>query len=363
MKRFPYSYARQILASSETLSALFIRIGKHNRFSSSSPAFDGNKQCQIIDISDLAIEMRQSVRDYVQGQSNQTVNLVGIMADNNNEDSELYSNFISECCEEDGINYEICRVIPSEPKNIQEAIKDANRSPSVHGILVYYPIFRTWGERGPYKNQSTGVYYKSYDDLLRDLVLPGKDVEGLCTHYNEQWLFQSSKKFTCRGSNNKASILYPCTALAVFKIVQKFHHQMNKWNGVTITIINRSEIFGRPLAVMLANEGAVVYSIDKDNILQFRPGGRLGRVGTTLEKCLEASSVVISGVPSPNYSLPCEFLQPGTLVVNVSEYENISEKSILEIPSTKFVPKIGKVTIAALEQNLIQLHAKRFYKE
>ncbi len=56
--------------------------------------------------------------------------------------------------------------------------------------------------------------------------------------------------------------------------------------GKTVTIINRSEIVGRPLAAMLANDGADVYSIDIDSIYLFR-GGRLHKCeGETPESCV-----------------------------------------------------------------------------
>ena len=53
-----------------------------------------------------------------------------------------------------------------------------------------------------------------------------------------------------------------------------------------MTIINRSEIVGRPLAAMLANDGAEVYSIDIDSIYLFS-GGRLHKCeGETPESCV-----------------------------------------------------------------------------
>ena len=47
--------------------------------------------------------------------------------------------------------------------------------------------------------------------------------------------------------------------------------------GKVVTVINRSEIVGRPLAAMLANDGADVYSVDINSIYLFR-GGRLQKV-------------------------------------------------------------------------------------
>lgn len=52
------------------------------------------------------------------------------------------------------------------------------------------------------------------------------------------------------------------------------------WGGVypvlgkTIAVINRSEVVGRPLAALMANDGAEVYSIDVNDIL-FMHRGRI----------------------------------------------------------------------------------------
>jgi len=46
----------------------------------------------------------------------------------------------------------------------------------------------------------------------------------------------------------------------------------NRLHGRHITIINRSEVVGRPLAALLANDGAKVYSVDEHGILEFHRG-------------------------------------------------------------------------------------------
>lgn len=39
------------------------------------------------------------------------------------------------------------------------------------------------------------------------------------------------------------------------------------FDNTTVTIINRSEVLGLPLATMLSNQGATVYSMNIDSIL------------------------------------------------------------------------------------------------
>lgn len=46
----------------------------------------------------------------------------------------------------------------------------------------------------------------------------------------------------------------------------------NRLHGKTITVINRSEVVGRPLAALMANDGATVISVDLDSTLLFSRG-------------------------------------------------------------------------------------------
>jgi hypothetical protein len=55
--------------------------------------------------------------------------------------------------------------------------------------------------------------------------------------------------------------------------------------GKIVTVINRSEIVGRPLAAMLANDGAEVYSVDINSIYRLS-GGRLYPCDETPESCV-----------------------------------------------------------------------------
>jgi methylenetetrahydrofolate dehydrogenase (NAD+) len=161
-------------------------------------------------------------------------------------------------------------------------------------------------------------------------------------------------------------VYVPCTAQAVNQILESYHpfdHSgENRWSGVTVTVVNRSEIFGRPLAAVLALKGATVYSVDDNSILMFMSDGQMRRcTDLTLDDCLVQSSIVVTGVPSPDFVLPCEAITDAT-VVDVSEYSNVCVDNLLERPNVKLIPSVGKVTVAALEQNLVRLHKRAMQK-
>jgi hypothetical protein len=64
---------------------------------------------------------------------------------------------------------------------------------------------------------------------------------------------------------------------------------------------------------------------------------------------------VVTGVPTKNYRLPTEWIQPGTTVVNVASFKNVDEEELMKIPGVVYVPLVGKVTVAMLERNLMRL--------
>lgn len=102
-----------------------------------------------------------------------------------------------------------------------------------------------------------------------------------------------------------------------------------------------------------------MYSVDDNSILKFMPGGRMRRCANlTLKACLEKSCIVVTGVPSPDFVLPSESIAPGATVVDVSEFSNV-DSSLLDRTDLKLIPNVGKVTIAALEQNLVRLHRRK----
>jgi methylenetetrahydrofolate dehydrogenase (NAD+) len=197
----------------------------------------------------------------------------------------------------------------------REALEDelilANNDSKVDGIIVYYPIF---GDR--------------QDQYLQQIVDIGKDVEGL-GHKHIFNMYQNIRFLD--QAKTKKSIL-PCTPLAIIKILEQLQiynsilPYENRLHGRTITVINRSEVVGRPLAALLANDGARVYSVDIKDVQEFHRGAGLRKrrhevtelPGWTLENCLPLSDVVISGVPGEKFKVPLHLLRDGAVCINFS---------------------------------------------
>ena len=195
--------------------------------------------------------------------------------------------------------------------HVEDALISANADTSVDGIIVYYPIFNS-----------------RQDQYLQQIVDVAKDVEGLSHRY----IFNMYQNIRFLDDLQAQKSILPCTPLAVIKILEylRIYNTIlpygNRLFGHTICIVNRSEVVGRPLAALLANDGACVYSIDVTGIQKFTRGEGLQRrkheveemEGWKLEDCVPQCDVVITGVPSDQYKFPCQLLREGAVCVNFS---------------------------------------------
>ena len=179
------------------------------------------------------------------------------------------------------------------------------------GIIVYYPIFNN-----------------RQDQYLQQVTAANKDIEGLSHRYI--FKLYHNERFLDEQRTQKS--LLPCTPLAVLKILDylKIYNSIlpygNRLFGRTITVVNRSETVGRPLAALLANDGACVYSVDITGIQQFSRGQGIKmqrhevveKEDWNLENCIPLSDVVISGVPGDEFKLPTKLLKDGAVCINFS---------------------------------------------
>ncbi|KAJ7498485.1 NAD(P)-binding protein [Mycena latifolia] len=334
----------------------------------------------------IAAAFRDEVKQSL-AQAARKPRLVGILA-TSSAPSKFYAEFTKKQAEELGVEFILKTTGAAdtgdlgEGEGVEEAIIEANEDKNVDGIMVYYPIF------GPQQ-----------DHYLQQVVSPYKDVEGLHFkfHYNlyhnirfiEPQSLLSSEVPSAASAGviesedpppGTVKSIIPCTPLAIVKCLEhvgvynKILPYGDRAYGRTITVINRSEVVGRPLAALLANDGARVFSVDIDSVQEYtkRPQG----AGTateaarryhprhvvhpstaTLQECLALSDVVVSAVPVASYKVKTEWLKDGCVCVNVAADKNF-EKDVRDKASL-YIPAVGKVTILMLLRNLLRLQQYR----
>ena len=230
-------------------------------------------------------------------------------------------------------------------EELEAEIQVANEDAGVDGIIVYYPVFGS-----------------ARDRTLQCTVSKYKDVEGLSPVLISN-MYQNIR-FLDPPANTQKSIL-PCTPLAMIKILEylqiynTFLDYGKRLFGRRITVINRSEVVGRPLAALLANDGAEVYSVDIGDVQQFSRGKGLKqnhhaveeKPGWKMDDCLPISDVIISGVPGNSFKVPTHLIRDGAVCINFSSEKNFTPD--VKEKASIYVPAIGKVTIVILMRNLL----------
>eukprot|EP01013_Petalomonas_cantuscygni_P038683 TRINITY_DN69897_c0_g1_i1.p1 TRINITY_DN69897_c0_g1~~TRINITY_DN69897_c0_g1_i1.p1 ORF type:complete len:436 (-),score=69.33 TRINITY_DN69897_c0_g1_i1:533-1840(-) len=302
---------------------------------------------RLISADDVAGPFRSEIKSLVTSRyAGRAPKLVGFLA-NSDPHARRYADWTGRACRADGLRYEL---IEASPEELESLIDRANADPDVHGVIIYYPVF----------GAAPSYYGGSQDDYLRDAVSYTKDVEGLGHVYRS--LLYHNVRYTDDALTRKS--LLPCTPLAVVKILD-FAGLMrpaaaagdgDRLAGRTVTVINRSEVVGRPLAAMLANDGAVVYSVDIETVYKLQRGRMLDvRSEVTTEAAVRQSDAVVLAVPSASYRMPPEWLREGAVVVNVASTPNIDFEEATKVPGVRICPSVGKVTVSMLERNVVRL--------
>ncbi|KAF3086390.1 NAD-dependent 5,10-methylenetetrahydrafolate dehydrogenase, variant 3 [Orbilia oligospora] len=273
----------------------------------------GTTQCKVV----LAATVAKTLFDEVQTTLKtlqRKPKLVGFLA-NDDPASRTYAEWTEKTCEQYGLEFELREVDKDE---LEQAVIAANEENAVDGGIIYFPVFGTKQVNGLPALKPKAAQFNTVDQYLQQILDVSKDVEGL----SHKYIFNMYQNIRFLDEAKTQKSILPCTPLAVIKILEyigaynKIIPYGNRLFGRTIAVINRSEVVGRPLAALLANDGASVYSVDINNIQHFTRGEgvkmhRHHAVDTDLkvEDVIPKCDVVITGVPSKGYKFPVELLK------------------------------------------------------
>jgi methylenetetrahydrofolate dehydrogenase (NADP+)/methenyltetrahydrofolate cyclohydrolase len=138
--------------------------------------------------------------------------------------SQVYVRNKQKACTEAGMNGTVLRLASSTAQSELEAIVDQlNADPSVHGILVQLPLPRQIEERS-----------------ILERINPLKDVDGFHP-FNVGLLTQGTPRFV------------PCTPLGIRHMLI---HAGIETRGMNAVVLGRSNIVGKPMALLLMQKGA-----------------------------------------------------------------------------------------------------------
>ena len=228
--------------------------------------------------------------------------------------SRVYVNLKKKDSENIGIDYEEFYYDDISEEDLLLLIDKLNKRTDIHGILVQLPL--------PKHIDSNKVLER---------IDPIKDVDGFTPINVGRILLNISD-------------IFPCTPKGVVKILDEYNIPIE---GADITIINRSNIIGKPLAAMMINRGGtvtVVHSKTKD-----------------LKEKTKHADIIVVGVGKTDF-LTADMVKEGAVVVDVGitrdvdgikgdvKYDEVSKKTSYITP----VPGgVGPMTRAMLLENLI----------
>jgi methylenetetrahydrofolate dehydrogenase (NADP+)/methenyltetrahydrofolate cyclohydrolase len=234
-----------------------------------------------------------------------------------NPASKVYVRNKRKACEEAGI-YSEEHAVSAETSEayLLSLIEKLNNNVAIHGILVQLPLPKSLNER-----------------KILDAVTPKKDIDGF--HYmNVGKLVANENGF------------YPCTPLGVIALL--------KATGVTIAgahavVLGRSNIVGKPMALLLLHENATVTICHS-------------KTKNLPEICRQAD-ILVAAIGKANF-VTADMVKQGAVVIDVGinrmedgklagdvDFEAIAEKTSAITP----VPGgVGPMTIAMLLANTLQ---------
>ena len=286
---------------------------------------------QIVDPAEIAKKYLLQLKESV-ARLGKNMHVVGFIA-SDDQPSLSYANATRKVFTDAGFNYDLRRVKRLE---LEIEIIKANEDKEVHGIFIYLPVF---------SNQE--------DDYLRNLVHYTKDIEAGSLYWTRK-LNTNDRSATDEDTNKKA--LIPCTPLAIVKVLDDIGEYGNgdlPLAGKAITIFNRSEVIGRPLAVMMSNDGAMVLSFDEHGPLEFKAGAP-NETSMDRRSALAQSDIIITGVPGSGFALvKREEVPSNSVCVNFSSEKNFNED--VESHVRTFIPRVGPMTVAMCMRNTIRL--------
>ncbi len=279
---------------------------------------EGNYMAQIIDGKNVALQVKLEVKEQVARLKSQYSVIPGLAVILVGDDpaSAVYVRNKQKACDDVGIHSRTFSFASDvEQKELEILISELNKNPQYNGILVQMPLPKPLNSRA-----------------LLNMIDPDKDVDGLLP-----------------SNIGKLAIgeeaLYPCTPLGIMVLLQRYSIPVS---GVHAVIVGRSNLVGKPLALMMLAANATVtvcHTKTKDLSEIIKQADILvaaaGRRGVIKGEWIKEGAVVIDVGTNRNES--------GKLTGDV-EFEQAEKRASFITP----VPGgVGPMTIAMLMKNTL----------
>ncbi len=278
---------------------------------------------KIIDGKKISEEFRLSISETVKNREEGTrAPGLAVIIVGNNPASRIYVNNKKKACEICGFNsYEYALSEDAEERELLELIEKLNRDDNIDGILCQLPLPAHMDE-----------------NKVIDAISPEKDVDGF-SPVNTGNLLSGKPCFA------------PCTPAGV---VEMLKHEGVEIAGKHCVIVGRSNIVGKPAALLMLAENATVTVCHSKT--------------KNLKEEVKRADIVIAAIGKANF-ITADMIKNGAVVVDVGinrlesgkvtgdvDFEAVKEKASYITP----VPGgVGPMTITMLMKNTLESWQKR----
>ena len=274
---------------------------------------------KIIDGKKIAEEIKQELKKDISALAKKgIIPALAVVLVGEDNASQIYVKNKERVAKELGINSQIIKLgDKTSQEELEKIIKKLNQDKNIHGILVQLPLPAQLDEK-----------------RIINLIDPAKDVD--CFHpENIGKMFIGNARFL------------PCTPAGIIELLKK---SQIKISGEKITIVGRSNIVGKPLALMLLNENATV-TICHSKTKNLK--------AETLQADILISAVGKAGL------ITADMVKKGATVIDVGINRNAEGKLVGDV-DFKEVSKIasaitpvpggvGPMTVAMLMKNVVKI--------
>ena len=237
--------------------------------------------------------------------------------------SKIYVNIKHKTCIHVGIeSYQVNLSQDINKTDLLNEIEKLNQDTDIHGILLQLPL--------PLK-------IRDFTPLFLEKISPIKDVDGFHP-INRGKLFDYNEE------------LAPCTPKGIIALLEHYNVEIK---GKDVTIINRSNLVGKPLIFMFLKRNAtptICHTFTKD-----------------LDHCIKQADILVVAVSRPKF-ITKEKIKEGVVIIDVGtnrvegklvgdvDFEDVLEKVSMITP----VPGgVGPMTVSYLLQNTFNVFKKQ----
>lgn len=278
---------------------------------------------QLLNGKELAQKIRTALADEAAKLTEQKGRPPGLAAVLVGEDpaSQLYVSKKHQACQEAGFHSELIQLSASiSQEELLKKVRDLNRSAVIDGILVQMPLPSGLDEQA-----------------VMDAVSPDKDVDGLHP-VNQGKLMLGLDGFV------------PATPKGVIRLLE---HAGVKLAGKHAIVVGRSNLVGKPLALLLLQQNATVTICHSKT--------------KSLEKITSQADILVAAVGKAGL-ITAEHVKDGAVVIDVGttraagklrgdvDFDSVKKKAswITPVPGG-----VGPMTIAMLLDNTLESYKKR----